>query len=219
MRKFLIATGAAVVALFALSMPVGAQTGPTAQQCADNPGYPGCPAPEVVFQFLGTFREGDTFTAVSCGFADGVALEFNTNDAGTDTLGADGCARQTVRIVEDGVALSAPVFAAAGLQLAAPTPQVSVDGKIFEAKQGRNDLTNFGISASPLNPTREVHNLFDIAGPSGGGAVGGSGLPRTGAMILRWSLVALALVAVGTLLVLADRRRKAPIRNTPEQTI
>jgi hypothetical protein len=171
----------------------------------------------VVFQFLGTFKEGDTFTAVSCGFAEGVALEFNTNDAGSDTLGADGCARQTVKIIEDGVALSTPVFAAAGLQLAAPTPQVSVDGKIFEAKQGRNDLTDFGVSASPLNPDREVHNLFDIAKPSG--AVGGNGLPRTGAMILRWSLVALALVAVGTLLVLADRRRKTPAHSTHEQSI
>jgi hypothetical protein len=39
-------------------------------------------------------------------------------------------------------------------------------------------------------------------------------------MILRWSLAALALIAVGTLLVLADRRRKAgPTHSTPDQTL
>jgi hypothetical protein len=201
MRKILLAV--ALVAFFALPTAV-AQAQTTSTTC---PGYPGCTTttaagPTSQTQQLGDHQQGDTFIIESCGFSQGVTLQLNGNGAGDDTLNSAGCAQETVTIVEDGVGLGAARFAAAGLHVAAPTPQVRIDGRLYTAKAGSNDLTVFGIGTNGAN--RTVHNLFNIAGRTGGGA-----LPRTGAMILRWSLAALALMAVGTLLVLADRRRKA----------
>ena len=166
-------------------------------------------------QNFGTKNQGDTFTIESCGFSDGVALQFNGTSIGDDTLNPAGCATQTVTIVEDGVAAGTARLAAAGLQLAQTTPRVSIDGRVFAARSGSNNLAVFGTGTNGAE--RTVNNLFTIAGGAGGG---GGALPRTGAMILRWSLAALALLAVGTLLVLADRRRKVtPVHNDREPRI
>jgi hypothetical protein len=204
MRKILIT--AALVAFFALPTAALAQTTTTDYSGGTSTTSP---QPTVVTQQQGTHGQGDTFTVESCGFSDGVALQWNGADAGSDTLNSAGCATQQVTILEDGVSLGAKLFAAAGLQLAAPTPQVSIDGRTFTAKSGSNTLSVFGVGTNGAD--RTVNNIIVIGGAAAGS---GNGLPRTGAMILRWSLAALALIAVGGLLVLADRRRKvAPVHN------
>ena len=156
-----------------------------------------------------TISHGSTnpFVAESCGFSDGVTLQLNGNAAGTDTVDSDGCSRQNVSWT-NGTAAGAPVLAAAGVQLAQTgTPKVTIDGRVYNGVVGTNTLSVFGIGTNGAN--RTVTHTFTISGAAGSG-----GLPRTGALILRWSLAALALMAVGTLLVLADRRRKvAPITN------
>ena len=48
------------------------------------------------------------------------------------------------------------------------------------------------------------------AGAQTTGDSGGGLLPRTGAAIVTWTLVAALLVALGTALVVADRRRRRP---------
>jgi LPXTG-motif cell wall-anchored protein len=101
------------------------------------------------------------------------------------------------------------VFAAAGVQLAQQgTPVVRIDANGFvrerPARLGSNvlRLTGTGTNGQP----RTVDIIFDIATRDRG--VAGAPLPRTGAMILRWSLAGAALLAIGGALVLVDRRRR-----------
>jgi hypothetical protein len=205
MRKFLLLAATAALALGLGPSVAGAQT------CSPgDPSYPGClNQTDTSTQSYGTKGPGDTFTVTSCGFSDGVSLQLNGNGAGSDTL-SNGCASETVTIVSGGSALGTARFAAAGLQLAATAPQVSIDGRTYTARAGSNTLAVFGIATDGRD--KVVNNTFVIVGSTSSG--GNGALPRTGAMILRWSLAALALMAVGTLLVLADRRRKVtPVRN------
>lgn len=149
------------------------------------------------------------FVAESCGFSDGVALQLNGSDAGSDTVGTDGCTRQNVSWTNGGTAAGSARFAVVGVELAQTgTPKVTIDGRTYNGVIGNNTLAVFGVGTNGAN--RTVFHTFTITSASGGGGA----LPRTGAMILRWSLAALALLAVGGLLVLADRRRRVvPIRD------
>lgn len=162
----------------------------------------------------GTIGSGQSFIAESCQFSDGVALQLNGNSAGSDTVESDGCTRQTVTVLSSGTALGGARLATAGLQLAATAPSVSIDGRTYAAKNGTNTLSVFGIGTNGGN--RTVTHTFVIGSAAAGS---GSGLPRTGAMILRWSLAALALIAVGGLLVLADRRRRPAAVKSPTTRI
>ena len=175
-------------------------------------GYPGdtsttTPQSTSATVTLGTFGDGAVFTAEFCGFAPGVpvSITFNGATVGTFTAGSDGCVRLTIRVLEDGVALAQPVIAAAGLQLAqsGPQPRVSINGTEFNANRGTNTLVATGTGANGASRTVTVR--FTLGAADGAG--GGGGLARTGAMVLRWSLAGGALLAVGALLVLADRRR------------
>src|SRR5688572_1750250 len=67
-------------------------------------------------QSAGTLREGDSFINEACGFQPNspVTLTLNGNNAGTDGAEGDGCARQTVRIVDSGTAAGRATFAAVG---------------------------------------------------------------------------------------------------------
>jgi hypothetical protein len=149
------------------------------------------------------------------GFVDGAdpdaTLTLNGTSAGTDVVAPpnSGCISVTVSLTSQGTGLGGARFAAAGLRLAATPPQVSIDGRTYNAQFGANTLSVFGESSFGGNLT--VNHTFTIgAAPAGTGGA----LPRTGAMILRWTLAALALVAVGALLVFADRRRKvAPLHS------
>ena len=167
------------------------------------------PGTEVVTRSLGELNEGDTRTVRSCGFDDDVAVFFNEQlvDA-SDEIDGEGCAEQTLRIVEDGQPGFGPRPLAAvgtgGLELAqALTPVVEIDGKRFVARAGQNVLQNIGFDAD--GNERFVRTLFTL----GDGTGGGGALARTGATIVRWSLPGAALLGVGALLVLAARRRHA----------
>jgi hypothetical protein len=167
----------------------------------------------------GTLTGTQTFTYCpsggSPGFVDGADpdanLGLNGTSAGTDVVAppGSGCISQTVTLSSPGSALGGARFAAAGLRLAATPPQVTIDGRTYNAQFGANTLSVQGDSTA--GGTLTVNHTFNIAGAPAGT---GGALPRTGAMILRWTLAALALVTVGALLVFADRRRKvAPIQN------
>src|SRR4051812_26552568 len=165
MRKILMT--AALLAFLALPIAARAQTTTTDYSGATSSTSA---APTSVTQNQGSHAQGDTFTVESCGFSDGVALQFNGNDAGSDTLNAAGCASESVTILEDGAALGTARFAAVGLQLAAPTPQISIDGKVFTAKAGSNTLAVFGVGTNGAD--RTVNNIITIAGSTSSGGNG-----------------------------------------------
>lgn len=200
MRKWFLIAG--VVAGLTLVLPAVA----SAQS-------PPPPAPTSAAQNLGNIAQGETETFQACGFQPGstVTKTFNGQSAGTRTADANGCTTETVTVIEDGVALATPAFAVLGLQLAqqTTTPQVRIDGQTFPALVGTNTILDRGTGLN--GQPRTVTTTFTIQRPStggGGGGAGGGSLVRTGATILRWSLVAVALGAVGFLLVLASKRRE-----------
>lgn len=171
--------GALAVTL-ALAAPAVAQTDP----------YPGTTSTTAVAatatQVAGTVAVGETTTITSCPFTPGpVNLAVNAEPAGTDTAEPDGCARTTVAVL--------------GVDL------VRVEGTQVAARCGDNTLAVSGPGATAA--TRTVNTVFGIDCPAPAATAGGT-LPRTGAMVLRWSLAGAALLAVGWLIVLADRRRR-----------
>lgn len=134
---------------------------------------------------FGEFVAGESFTKEDCGFQAGstVDLELNNNiDAGTDSVGSDGCARMTVAILSG--------------------QRVSIDGRVYQGHCGSNRIDVMGTGANGAD--RTVVNQFRISCAGGRGAVA-----RTGAMIARWSAAGVALLLVGAFLVVRDRRRKA----------
>ena len=178
---------------------------------------PQCPTA----QFIGNFTEGDRFGIEACGFAPGTPVSKTLNDqsAGTETAGSDGFVGVIVVVNSDGVALSTPAFAVVGLQLAQDgAPTVTVDGQTLRARLGSNSLVMSGAGAD--GGTRTVRSTFNIlpegaTGGGGSGAIsgsadgkGGGSLVRTGAAIVRWSFAALALITLGGIFVLIDRRRR-----------
>jgi hypothetical protein len=216
MRKILMT--AALLAFLAIPATAGAQTATTDYSGATSTT---AAADRVITVPHGTLGTGAvTFeycpSGTNPGFVDGpdpdANLTLNGNAAGTDVVSppGSGCISQVVQLVSPGSALGGARFAAAGLQLAATAPQVSIDGRVYNAQFGTNSLAVFGQGTQGGNLT--VIHTFQIATPAGTGT---GALPRTGAMILRWTLAALALVAVGALLVFADRRRRvAPLHST-----
>jgi hypothetical protein len=201
MRKLIVFVALMCAGVAAAAPPVSAQ------------GYPGStststPAPTSVTIFLGTFGDGAVFIAEFCGFAPGVPVNITFNGgpvSGSFVSGSDGCVRLTIRVLSDGVAVGQPIVAAAGLQLAqSGGARVSINGTEYAANRGSNTLVASGTGAN--GAPRTVTVRFNL-GTADGGAAGGGGLARTGAMLLRWSAAAIALIGVGALLVVADRRR------------
>lgn len=202
MRKWFLIAGVVTGLTLVLPAAVNAQSPPP-------------PAPTTSAQNLGNIAQGETETFQACGFQPGstVTKTFNGQSAGTRTADANGCTTETVTVLEDGVATATPAFAVVGLQFAQQTtiPQVRIDGQTFPALVGTNTITDSGTGLN--GQPRTVATTFTIQRPAAGGAGGGGGtgggsLVRTGAMLLRWSLVAVALGAVGFLLVLASKRRE-----------
>ncbi|MBA3653324.1 MAG: hypothetical protein H0W70_03935 [Actinobacteria bacterium] len=161
---------------------------------------------------LGNKTEGETFnTNSNCGFEPGSSAARSFNGAALDNKNADasGCVATQITVLSDGVALARPLFAAIGLAQANGVPQVRIDGRTLTANQlgVRNALVVQGRVPGPAANPGKWTNYFTIVGPAGK-AVSGGALSRTGAMIVRWSLLGAALVAIGALFVLASRRRR-----------
>jgi hypothetical protein len=197
MRKLILVLCATAVALLAAS-PAGAQTYPT-----------GSTTPTTAGATSGTINAGalgpnGSVSVDVCGFVAGstVTISLNGSAVTTAVAGSNGCATITIQVINPGAALGRAVFAAAGLHLAATGSTLKINGVTATGlPPGQtNAIAASGVGTN-LAP-RTVNVSFTVS--STGGT---SGLPRTGLMILRWSLAALALIAVGSLLVLADRRR------------
>jgi hypothetical protein len=131
---------------------------------------------------IGLERPGHPFTAEACGFQPGstVNVSFNGGSAGTATVDSSGC-----------VHVAGEVLAAC--------PQVRINGIVFTGHTGANSIVNSGTGSN--GASRTVTVKFNIS------CAAGSGTARTGANILRWVIAALALIAVGAFLIVADRRR------------
>lgn len=103
-----------------------------------------------------------------------------------DTVDADGCARTAVAVLS--------------------ASQVRVEGVLFSANCGTDSNTLSVAGSDPTGTPRVVNTVFGVTCPV---AATWGLLPRTGALVLRWSLLGAALVAVGALLVLENRRQPA----------
>ena len=200
MRRLLLVIGAAALTLGTTAGVALAQTTTT--------NYPGPTTPTTAGPSAGSSSgptistAGQSFTAEECGFPAGgsVGLTLNGGGAGGDTADSDGCARQVVAIVTPGQALGRQIFAAAGLHLAARAPVVSIEGRQITARLGTNTILAAGVGSNGASRTFTV--TFNIVEPSGGGLV------RTGVKIAGLTVVGLALVVGGFLLVGASRKRK-----------
>jgi hypothetical protein len=159
----------------------------------------------------GTIAPGTTKTVSACGYAAGSTVNVTANGAPWGSTPADsaGCVSVTIA-VGTGTGLGTHRIAAAGLELAAARSFTVTIGGVSKTFGGNAQNNTVVLSGAGSNgATRTVTFVFDINSASGGSA-----LARTGGMILRWSLAAVALMAVGTLLVLADRRRKVvPVKD------
>ena len=170
-------------------------------------------------QDFGNLSEGDNANIRNnCGYLVGsqITKTFNGTTLVTVTVGPDGCLPTDINALDDGVgnptALGriGPLFATVGLEVAQATrvPRVRIDGQIHNANAlgVRNSLVVQGTAAD--GGSGRWTNYFTLIGPAGNANVGGSGLGRTGGMILRWSMLGGSILAVGALLVMASRRRR-----------
>ena len=210
MRKLLLVVGALLLGVG----PAVAQTSTTYPPSTSSSSTSTTSADEVVTIDHGALTEGETVTFRSCGFDEEPAVFMN--DAlvhESDELDAAGCATQVGTLVEDGdpeTGLGVRMLAAVGVPMelaqSGNTPIIQIDGQRFVVKgegDGTNVLQNIGFS--PDGSERFVRHTFTVReGRDRGGA-----LARTGATIVRWSLPGIALLGVGSLLVLAARRRSA----------
>jgi hypothetical protein len=197
MRKLIVVLGVMTLALMAAA-PAGAQTYPTGSTT------PTTASPSSGSINAGTLGADGTVSVDVCGFVPGstVSISLNGSPVTTATVGSNGCATITIQVVSPGTALGRAVFAAAGLRLAATSSSLKINGVTATGLPPGQQNTIAATGTGTNLASRTVNVFFTTStGASGGG------LPRTGAMILRWSLAALALIAVGGLLVLADRRR------------
>jgi hypothetical protein len=179
---------------------------------AGQPGAPGASPCQRIID-LGTIFEGESrSTLASCPFqgSSTVSLALNGTTYGSTTANGAGAVPVTVTVTSDGVALARPVLAVAGLQLAqagGAVARINANGVVHDrpANVGSNLLRLSGTSTSGGPGTVDI--LFNIATRGKGGAAGGA-LPRTGAMLVRWSAAGVALTAIGIALVMTDRRRR-----------
>lgn len=192
----IVALIAATAVALLLALPAGAV------------GYPPPPGPTSSSLVI-TIDVGTSGTVSACGFAPGAAVSLSINGAGAGgaTANSSGCVALTYT-------------ATAG-------PRLSVDGgPSIAARFGDNSSVATG--ANPAGSTNTVYITVDVvragtgAGSGSGGASGGSGglattatasgVAFTGADIAAIVVGGLALLAMGTLVIIFARRRK------PERT-
>ncbi len=163
---------------------------------AQTPGYPPTCNVADIPQDAGTFNVGDTFQVAlspSCVFTPGstVAVTVNGTSVGTKTADGSGFIHVTVRVVS--------------------ATQLEIDDPIsVVARCGTNSVVATGPSQAAGRTVTQTGTFRINCGTAGGGGaatpVKGS-VAFTGANIAKWAAVALALIGVGAVLVVADRRR------------
>jgi len=186
-RSFSIAALVAFLgsAAFLVAPPAMAQTS----------GYPPTCNPVDGVQDAGTHQIGETFQVTLspvCLFDPGtnVGVTVNGQTVGTKVVDANGAITVTIRVVS-------------ATELSIDDP-VSVRGQC-----GQNNVVGNGPSATAGRNVAETA-IFNVAcpGPGGGVARPVSGrVAFTGANIAKWAAVALALIGIGAVLVVANRRR------------
>lgn len=193
MRKIFVAM---TIGLVLAAAPALAQTYPTGSTSTT------VPATTTASVNLGTLGPKGSLKVDVCGFlANSKALGTVGNLTAAVQAGSNGCITISVTVIDPGsAALGRPVFAVAGLQLAAV----------------RNSSLLINGHTVPGNPPGKA-TIITIRGIGSNGAQrtvtlsvttstsGSSGLPRTGAMILRWTALGLLLIVAGGVLVVARR--------------
>lgn len=181
MKRRLATAGLLLAALLLLGVPARAQTD----------GYPGTTSPPSVASSEETRRErplgpGDSIILEDCGFQPGSTgqVSFNGASAGAATADADGCVR-------------VPVDVLGSSQDCAPIRVNNVD---FRANRGDNRVVVDGTGSN--GQARTFTNILTVT-------CSGAAAPfaRTGSTLGSWARVGLALVVVGALVVVFERRR------------
>lgn len=209
-KRIWAALGVALVAWASTSVASAQDTTSTTAPCGS--GTPN--ACGFVIDIAFTLSEGQSRTEQNCNLQPGSQASDTFNDQATDpiTVNPQGCAPLTFTATSDGIAMSGLrlPLAAVGLQLAQnTTPQIRVGQRTFNSRP--LGTANLAVVRAPVPGPAGFFGQYNIRptliGPANAKA-GGEALGRTGTMILRWSLLGGALVAVGALFVMAGRRRR-----------
>ncbi len=197
--------GVAVVLAAAIAAPAVAQT----------PGYPNgtttstAPAATAAVINIGVKFEHGVATFEVFGFLPFGQVSFTLNVGNhffTKAADANGRLSGTIRILDDGIGVRQPgVIGLPPLAVTGPTKVAIEDVTVAARPAGEpNDLRLSGPGAN--NGPRAVDVMFTVPPPDTARGT----FARTGAMILRWSLVAAVLIGLGFLLVAGSRRRRHP---------
>jgi hypothetical protein len=211
LRRFWIGVGLGVTTIALLGSPVDSQQ------------YP--PSPNGTTTTTSSSPRTPTTTAGGGGVFPGPNGTTVTVGPGAPTVTLGISVRPTVVVAGQPVIINASGFAALSnvdlVLRSAPIDlgNVTADsgGRIAVAvivptgtPSGRHTISAVGV-APDGRPLVQSATL-DVLPPGSklpSGAASTGGLPRTGQMILRWALGALALLALGVVVVLADRRRRS----------
>jgi len=188
-----------VAALVAFLGSAAFLAAPTAM--AQLPGYPPTCNPADIPQDAGSHAVGTTFKVAvppPCVFTPGATISATVNgtDVGKKTADASGFITVTVRVVS-----------ATELSIDDPT---SVVGRC-----GVNSVVGTGPSQAAGRAVTQTVNFTVVCPGTSPGGGGGAATPVkgsvafTGANIAKWAAIALALIAVGAVLVTLNRRRDA----------
>ena len=184
----------AVTALAVLLGGIGTVLAPAA---GAQTGYPPGPCTATIgSQDAGAHAVGTSFTVVlspTCAFSAGALVNIVVNGQAIGTKAASANGTVTVNVT-----------VASATQLVINDP-VTVAGQC-----GTNTIVATGPSAAAGGATVTQTATFTVLCPTGVAVptpVARGRVAFTGANVLRWGAVALVLLAVGALLVVADRRR------------
>ncbi len=187
-----------------ITLVMGAVLGAMAPAASAQTGYPppACSPADTVID-AGTHAVGETFTirlAPLCLWDPGsaVATTVNGQSVGTKVADAGGGINVAVTVVS--------------------ATQLSIDDPVVVAGRcGGNNASGVGPSATAGASVRATAN-FSIRCEGAAAAprparAARSGVAFTGANVLRWGAVALALLGVGAVLVIGARRRRGAAGN------
>lgn len=208
------------LALLTGALALGGQAA-LAQTTTSAPPYPGSlpttttqQGPQTTTVNLGARGLGARFTVSQCGFAPGSNVTFDVNGVRVpgDTADANTCVQETFEIASNLVALRTAgvgrMLAATGLA-AGTNVLVTVNGQAVKIGPLGSQVTSIANGTAVNGQARVVTVTFTVLRASA--VDGNGGLARTGTTVLKWSPLGAGLVAVGYMLVLVTRRRRATV--------